>query len=55
MFDLVKDPLEKRNVASENPEVTADLKARLLEWDASVEARKASYGAGEKRFIIPYP
>ena len=55
LFDLVKDPLEKRNVASENPEVTADLKARLLEWDASVEARKASYGAGEKRFIIPYP
>jgi len=55
LYDHRADPLEQNNVAEKHPEVTADLKARLLEWDASVEKRKASYGVGEKRFIIPYP
>lgn len=56
LYDLVADPLERRNVIDENPAVVADLKARLLEWDASVEKRKASYvGTSEKRYIIPYP
>ncbi len=55
LFDLAADPLEKKSVAQQNPEVVAALKAKLLEWDASVEMKKASYGAGEKRFIIPYP
>jgi arylsulfatase A-like enzyme len=55
LFDLVADPLEKRNVASDNPAIAESLKKRLLEWDASIEQKKASYGVGEKRFIIPYP
>ena len=55
LFDLLADPLEKNNVASQNPQVVESLKSKLLEWDSSVEMKKASYGAGEKRFIIPYP
>lgn len=55
LYNLVEDPSEKHNVAAQNPQVAADLKKRLLEWDASTEKRKAGYGAGEKRFIIPYP
>jgi arylsulfatase A-like enzyme len=56
LYDLVADPLETRNVAAEHPEVAADLKARLMAWDADVEKRKAPYkGTTEKRFIIPYP
>ncbi len=55
LYDIIADPLEQKNVAAQNPKVTDVLKAKLLEWDASVEKRKASYGAGEKRFIIPYP
>ena len=55
LFDLVADPLEQKNVAAQNPEVAAALKEKLLEWDASVEKKKAGYGMGEKRFIIPYP
>lgn len=55
MYDLVKDPLERVNVAGKHPEVEKGLMAKLLEWDASVERRKAKYGVGEKRFIIPYP
>lgn len=55
LYDVVNDPWMKTNVADTNPAVVNDLKKRLLEWDDSVEKRKAIYGAGEKRFIIPYP
>lgn len=55
LYDIVKDPWMLRNVAADNPAVVADLKKRLLQWDNSVEQRKGIYGAGEKRFIIPYP
>lgn len=56
LYDLVKDPLETRNVAADNPKVTVELKEKLLAWDAEVEKRKAPYRrAGEKRYIIPYP
>ena len=55
LYDILADPLEQQNVAAQNPKVANALKAKLLEWDASVEKKKASYGAGEKRFIIPYP
>lgn len=56
LYDLVADPLEKHNVVAKYPEIAADLKARLLAWDAEVERRKAPYkGTDEKRFIIPYP
>jgi arylsulfatase A-like enzyme len=55
LYDIIADPMEQRNVARNNPQVVNDLKPRLLEWDASMEIKKASYGSGEKRFIIPYP
>lgn len=56
LYNLVSDPRETRNVAAENPEIVADLKARLLAWDAEVERKKTPYSrSGEKRYIIPYP
>lgn len=55
LFDLKADPRETTNVADRYPEVVADLKARLLAWDADNDRKKAGYGLGEKRFIIPYP
>lgn len=55
LYDLKADPMERTNVATKHPQVVAKLKAKLLEWDRDVEQRKASYGVGEKRFIIPYP
>ena len=55
LYDVVNDPWMNKNVATANPAVVNDLKKRLFEWDDSMEKRKAVYGAGEKRFIIPYP
>lgn len=55
LFDLMADPLEKRNVAGQHPEVVATLKEKLMAWDADTDKKKAGYGTGEKRFIIPYP
>lgn len=55
LYDLKKDPLEKNNVAGENPDVVSGLRARLLDWDASIEKQKAKYKKEEKRWIIPYP
>ncbi|OGU16164.1 MAG: hypothetical protein A2076_05880 [Geobacteraceae bacterium GWC2_53_11] len=55
LYDIVTDPHERRNVAAQNPKVVETLRAKLMEWDAAVDKKKASYGAGEKRYIIPYP
>ncbi len=55
LYDIVRDPWMLDNVAAANPAVVVDLKKRLLQWDDSVERQKGTYGAGEKRFIIPYP
>jgi arylsulfatase A-like enzyme len=55
LYDIIADPAQLTNVASRNPQVVNELKAKLLEWDASVDNKKATYGTGEKRFIIPYP
>ena len=55
LYDIVKDPWMLKNIAKDNPAVVADLSKRLLQWDDSVERQKATYGTGEKRFIIPYP
>jgi arylsulfatase A-like enzyme len=55
LYDIARDPWMLNNIAAANPAVVADLKKRLLQWDDSVEQRKGVYGAGEKRFIIPYP
>jgi arylsulfatase A-like enzyme len=55
LYDLKNDPGETRNVAREQPEVVARLKEKLLEWDSTVEKKKAVYRKADKRFIIPYP
>jgi len=55
LYDLRSDPLETKNVAAQHPEVVARLKKTLLEWDASVEKKKAEYAPADKRLIIPYP
>lgn len=45
LYNLVQDPSEKENVASENPEIVAKLKPLLEEWKASlpVEAPVSKY------------
>jgi arylsulfatase A-like enzyme len=55
LYDLKNDPGEMKNLAREKPEVVARLKEKLLEWDASMERRKAAYIKSDKRYIIPYP
>jgi len=55
LYDSLADPFDRQNVATQHPQVVTDLKARLLAWDTAVDQRRASYGTGEKRFIIPYP
>lgn len=55
LYDLKNDPDEKNNLAKVRPEVVAQLKGRLLEWDSVVERRKAVYKKNDKRYLIPYP
>ncbi len=55
LYDLKNDPYQITNVAVKFPDVVARLKKPLLEWDASVEKKKANYRLGDKRLIIPYP
>ncbi len=54
LFDLVNDPLEQKNVAKEHPKVVEQLKAKLLEWDASYKNSKLKTPEG-RSLIIPYP
>ena len=37
LFDIVADPLEKKNLAKDKSETTAGMKAQLEAWQASVE------------------
>ena len=37
LFDIAADPLEKKNLAKDKPEITAKMKGRLEAWQASVE------------------
>lgn len=55
LYDLRRDPMEQRNVASENPEVVAALKEKLAGWDASVKARAPGTRGKAQRLLIPYP
>ena len=56
LYDIVSDPLQTHNVVAEHPQVAAELKAKLREWNNAVELRQAPYHkSGEKRYIIPYP
>ena len=36
LYDLDSDPLERRNLADERPDVLAELKLSFLRWRASV-------------------
>jgi len=36
LYDLVSDPGEKNNIASEYPEVVARLKKAVQDWEATV-------------------
>ncbi len=56
LYNLVTDPQELHNVAADNPKVVAELKAKLMAWDAENEKKAAPYYIpGEKRYFIPYP
>ncbi|MDD2854345.1 MAG: sulfatase [Desulfuromonadaceae bacterium] len=55
IYNILEDPYERHNVAAQNPKIVDVLKGKLLEWDTSVVQKKAVYGVGEKRYIIPYP
>jgi arylsulfatase A-like enzyme len=56
LYNLVTDPWEHNNVVAENPKIAAELKAKLMAWDAENEKLKVPYyRAGEKRVFIPYP
>ncbi len=56
LYDLTADPAGMHDVVAEHPEIAAELKAKLMAWDAEIEKRKAPYHkSGEKRYIIPYP
>ncbi len=54
LFDLVKDPMEQKNVAREHPQIVEKLKAKLLEWDALNTKNRAAVRQGMP-LIIPYP
>lgn len=55
LYDLRRDPLEQKNVAAENPQVVAKLKAKLLEWDAANPKPAARAKTRQMPLIIPYP
>jgi hypothetical protein len=55
LYDLTKDPLEKTNVAAMHQDVVSKLKAKLLDWDKSVEQQKTVPKKKEQHLIIPYP
>lgn len=54
LYDLLKDPLEQKNVAQQHPQVVEKLKARLLEWDAFNRKNRAKLLPGQP-LLIPYP
>jgi arylsulfatase A-like enzyme len=55
LYNLVSDPTEQKNVAGENPQVVARLKAKLLEWDAANPKPPVKAKARQMPLIIPYP
>ncbi len=55
LYNLVSDPLEQKNVARENPQVVARLKAKLLAWDAANPKPVARAKEQQMPLIIPYP
>jgi arylsulfatase A-like enzyme len=55
LYDLIKDPLEQKNVAKDHPKVVEELKAKLLEWDASIKKSMIKPAVKGQPLIIPYP
>ncbi len=55
LFDLSRDPLEQKNVAHEHPQVVAELKAKLLEWDTHNNQHRVKPTGKRSPMIIPYP
>ncbi|HBA73113.1 MAG: hypothetical protein A2X82_18070 [Geobacteraceae bacterium GWC2_55_20] len=55
LYDLKNDPGEYINVAHKHPNIVAQLKSKLLDWNSRVEGQKAVYKKSDKRYIIPYP
>lgn len=39
LFNLKKDPMERKNVLSGNPEIAEHLRKKLHKWLASVDAK----------------
>jgi arylsulfatase A-like enzyme len=54
LYDLIRDPLEQKNVAMEHPQVVEKLKVKLLEWDELNNRIKAKAPTGSS-MMIPYP
>lgn len=55
IYDLESDPAESRDIAMENPDVAARLKAALLKWNASVEASVAGKDYPGEKVSPPDP
>ena len=55
LYDLENDPFEQKNLASERPDIAGTLKAKVLEWDASIERQRPNISKGGDRIMIPYP
>ena len=55
LYDLIRDPMEQKNVAKDHPQVVEKLQTKLLEWDAFNNKNKAKIQEGQTPLIIPYP
>ena len=47
LFNLHDDPGEKNNLYASHPEVAADLKTKLTQWEADVQPNESRYAAEE--------
>lgn len=55
LYDLIADPHESRDLSTEQPDVFARMKAKLLAWDATVDASFAGQDYPEGRLSSPDP
>lgn len=47
LYNVVKDPGERENVAAKNPTITAELTAALKQWNAKLPAKYEKGGVGD--------
>lgn len=52
LFDMIADPGQLKNISSEQPETTRDLKAAVAEWEKAV---LRNLGKDERPFVIAHP